>query len=189
MKATIVYLADTETENYGGRLMLGLHKIAGMGFEAARLPLHVSLKQPFKVPGLDEIEDFFDGFSQKRRPEILEFEELQVCESSVFGYDSGCLSLKLREAGRLREIQRELFEGLEERFGKCPAEHDEDYVFHMTVAIGGAPFQEYQRAYAVMKEADYGRKAVFDRLGLFLYDGDEIRTGRYFCYKTAKLAR
>ena len=41
--------------------------------------------------------------------------------------------MKLKQ---LVEAQRRLNEGLYAKFGPCPAEHDDDYVFHMTFAIG-----------------------------------------------------
>lgn len=62
MKATIVLIADNDAENYGRRLMLEAHRYGKMGFEMARLPQHVSLKQPFAIPSLENMEVFFDGF-------------------------------------------------------------------------------------------------------------------------------
>ncbi len=187
MKATIAYLADASTENYGKQLMLSAHKISGTGFEAARLPLHVSLKQPFIIPGLKEMESFFDEFAKGLGPVEFVFDSLQIYKSNVFGYDSGCLSLAVRQERKLMEIQNNLFLRLEKRFGECPADHDKDYSFHMTIAIGGTLFQEYGRAYEEMSRLDYTKRAVFDRLGLFYYDSDEIKQGTYFCYKTVEL--
>ena len=57
MKATIVLIADNEAENYGRKLMLKAHRAGGMGFEMARLPQHVSLKQPFAIESLEEAEE------------------------------------------------------------------------------------------------------------------------------------
>lgn len=53
MKATIVLIADNDAENYGRKLMLEAHRYGKMGFEMARLPQHVSLKQPFAIGGAD----------------------------------------------------------------------------------------------------------------------------------------
>lgn len=47
MKATFVLIADTNTENHGRRYMLEANRIGDIGFEMARLPHHISLKQPF----------------------------------------------------------------------------------------------------------------------------------------------
>lgn len=48
MKATLVLIADNKAENFGRRLMLDAHRAGDLGFEMARLPQHVSLKQPFQ---------------------------------------------------------------------------------------------------------------------------------------------
>ena len=84
-------------------------------------------------------------------------------------------------------MQRELFEKLEERFGPCPAEHDNDYVFHMTFAIGGAPYENYLQAYEALAKKAYEDELRFDKLGLLYYDDDAIIPGTYFCYKVADL--
>lgn len=68
MKATIVLIADNDAENYGRKLMLEAHRYGKMGFEMARLPQHVSLKQPFAVPGLEAMEAFFDRFAKELCP-------------------------------------------------------------------------------------------------------------------------
>ena len=47
MKATIVLIADCNAENFGRKMMLKAHRAGSLGFEMARLPQHVSLKQPF----------------------------------------------------------------------------------------------------------------------------------------------
>uniref|UniRef100_UPI0040569E61 2'-5' RNA ligase family protein n=1 Tax=Acetatifactor sp. TaxID=1872090 RepID=UPI0040569E61 len=124
----------------------------------------------------------------------VQFEELEICPSNVLGGNpSGVLSLRVKESKELREMQHKLFRELEKRFGPCPAEHDHDYVFHMTVALGGAPYENYERAYHSLR-ADKQLEWMlceefftFSRLGLLYYDDDEIHPGTYFCYKVVDL--
>lgn len=188
MKATIVLVADSAAENYGRKLMLAAHKAGGMGFEMARLPQHVSLKQPFSIPGIAEMEDFFDEFAVGKKAVRIKMEEVEVCPSNVLGgVPSGCLSMRTEQTKELKEMQKELFEKLEERFGPCPAEHDDDYVFHMTFAIGGAPYESYLQAYEVLAKKTYGETLKFDKLGLLYYNDDAISPGTYFCYKIVDL--
>lgn len=188
MKATIVLIADSAAENYGRKLMLAAHKAGGMGFEMARLPQHVSLKQPFSISNLAEMEDFFDEFTVGKKPVSIKMEEMEVCPNNVLGgTPSGCLSMRTEQSKELKEMQRELFEKLEARFGPCPAEHDDDYVFHMTFAIGGVPYENYLQAYEVLAKEAYGDEFRFDKLGLLYYDDDAIVPGTYFCYKVADL--
>lgn len=194
MKATIVLLANSEAENFGRNLMLEAHRAGDLGFEMARLPQHVSLKQPFSIPSLEEIAEFFVNYAKEQNPVEVIFEELEVCPSNVLGGNpSGVLSLRVKESEILRKMQKELFTKLEERFGPCPAEHDHDYVFHMTVALGRAPFANYEKAHRELRAdaelwKDMEEKAFcFDKLGLLYYDDDNICPGTYFCYKVYDL--
>lgn len=75
MKATIVLIADNDAENYGRKLMLEANRHGKMGFEMARLPQHISLKQPFAIPSLKNMEVFFDGFAKELCPFDIEFVE------------------------------------------------------------------------------------------------------------------
>ncbi|MDE6703107.1 MAG: 2'-5' RNA ligase family protein [Muribaculaceae bacterium] len=188
MKATVVLIADDEAENFGRKLMLDAHRFGNMGFEMARLPQHVSLKQPFVIPDLGRMEKFFDGFSKSLKPVDIEFIGMDLFPSNVLGgVESGCISLRVKTTEELLDAQKRLNEDLFKTFGACPAEHDDDYIFHMTFAIGGVDFQSYKRAYDVLKNSDYRHTFRFNRLGLFYYDDDNIIPGTYFCYKICSL--
>lgn len=188
MKATIVLIADNEAENFGRKLMLEAHRYGRMGFEMARLPQHISLKQPFVIADLESMETFFDEFSKTLRPFEIEFVGMDLFPSSVLGgVESGCMSLRVKETPQLVDAQKQLNVGLFRRFGPCPAEHDDDYIFHMTFAIGGGDYESYRKAYDRLKDSDYKRLFRFTRLGLFYYDDDNIIPGSYFCYKVSEL--
>ena len=188
MKATIVLIADNDAENYGRRLMLEAHRYGKMGFEMARLPQHVSLKQPFAIPSLENMEVFFDAFVKELSPFDIEFVDIDVFPSNVLGgTESGCMSLRVKETPQLVDAQKRLNEELYQLFGPCPAEHDDDYVFHMTFAIGGADYESYQRAYDVLMKNDYKQIFRFSKLGLLYYDDDNITPGTYFCYKVCDI--
>lgn len=188
MKATIVLIADDEVENYGRKILLEANRIGKVGFEMTRLPFHVSLKQPFIVPSLEEMEGFFDKFAKEVNSIEVNFEELVVYPNNAFGGEpSGCLSIKIKKTLELDGIQKKLFSDLERKFGPCPAPFDDDYVFHMTVAIGKAPYENYERAYDVLSKSNYSRSVKFQKMGLLYYDDDNFLPGTYFCYKTVDL--
>ena len=190
MKGTIVLLAGIEAENYGRKVMYKAHKAGNLGFEMARLPQHVSLKQPFSIPNLQQFEDFFDNFAETVNPVKIQFEKLNVFPSNVLGgAPSGCMSISARKSNELESLQNKLFQKLEECFGPCPAEHDDDYIFHMTIAIGGADYVNYKKAHQDLCILDFKREFVFDKLGLLYYDDDNIKPGTYFCYKIAELCK
>ena len=188
MKGTIVLLAGIEAENYGRKMMYEAHKAGNLGFEMARLPQHVSLKQPFLIPSLEEFEEFFDDFAKTACPVNIQFEDLHTFPSNVLGGKlSGGMSISARKSYELEALQKELFEKLEKKFGSCPADHDEDYVFHMTIAIGGAPYSNYEKANQELCKLNFKQQFLFDKLGLLYYDDDTINPGTYFCYKIAEL--
>lgn len=188
MKATIVLIAENDAENFGRKMMLEAHKHGQMGFEMARLPQHVSLKQPFVIPNLEEMEEYFDSFVKELSPIDIEFEDMDVFPSNVLGgVPSGVMSLRVKETQQLVDAQKRLNEGLVEKFGPCPAEHDNDYIFHMTFAIGGAGYEDYEKAYEEMKKYDYKKCFKFSKLGLLYYDDDNIKPGTYFCYKVSNI--
>lgn len=187
MKATFVLIADTNTENHGRRYMLEANRIGNVGFEMARLPHHISLKQPFIVSDLEMIESIFDEYAKTLNAVTVPMLKLDCFRSNVFGYESGCMSIRAESTPQLITMQQDLFALLEAKLGPCPAEHDADYVFHMTIAIGGAPYKNYEKSYQVMKKHDYHYDFHFNRLGLLYYDDDKIRPGTYFCYKIADL--
>lgn len=187
MKATIALLADVEAENFGRECMLEANRAGQTGFEAARLPMHISLKQPFHISNLEKLETIFNDYSRKITAITVPFVELCCFLTNVFGYESGCMYIQTEDMPELKAMQQKLLDLLETTLGPCPAEHDKDYTFHMTIAIGGAPYENYQKAYQVMKKHNFKQKCVFDKLGLFYYDDDIIKPGSYFCYKSIQL--
>lgn len=188
MKATVVLIADNDAENFGRKLMLEAHRYGKMGFEMARLPQHVSLKQPFAISDLRNMEVFFDEFAKELGPFDIQFVDLDIFPSNVLGgVESGCMSLRVKETPQLVNAQKRLNEELYKMFGPCPAEHDNDYIFHMMFAIGGADYESYQKAYDVLIKSDYKQTFRFGKLGLLYYDDDNITPGTYFCYKVLSL--
>lgn len=188
MKATIVLTGDPAAQNAGAQLMLAAHRLAGTGFEMARLPFHVSLKQPFTIQDLPALERFFDDFAATVPAMDIAFDVLELSpNSAIGGFASGCLSLRAVRTPALTGLQQRLFTALTDAFGPCPAPHDDDYVFHMTVAIGGAPYAAYAHAHRALAATDLPAQLRFDRLALLYYDNDAIAPGSYFCYKLCEL--
>lgn len=188
MKATIVLVGNTDAQNYGGKILLEAHKLAKTGFEMTRLPFHVSLKQPFLMHDLKEFENFFDKFAKTVNAMEIPFEEMVLSpNSSIGGTPSGCLALRAARIEELDILQRRFFYELTEKFGPCPAEHDDDYIFHMTLAVGNAPYENYTQAYQNLKTKPIPKQLVFDKIALFYYDDDSIAAGTYFCYKSYDL--
>ena len=185
MKAVFALLANNDLENYAKKLALRAHNIGKLGFEACRLPFHVSLKQPFDIPNVDTTEEYFDDFAKSISPVAIHFTGLDLFKANIMGNDSGCLLIKAERTPQLDELQKRFFAELSEKFGECKAEHDDDYVFHMTIAYGLAPAVQYDKVFNGLKGNDYNFESVFSQLGLFYYE--DIKPGAYFCYKKADI--
>lgn len=189
MKATIVLVGADNTQNYGRKLMLEAHRLGETGFEAARLPCHVSLKQTFTIRDFASFERFFDEFAETVKPVNIPMEQLVLYpNSSIGGLPSGCLALRATTTEELARLQKRLFQELEERFGPCPAMHDDNYMFHMTVAIGKAPYENYERAYRQLAAKPIPKELSYDKLAFFYYDDDALSSGTYFCYKICDIS-
>ncbi|MDR2941684.1 MAG: 2'-5' RNA ligase family protein [Treponema sp.] len=185
MKATFALLANNDLENYAKKLALKAQNTGKLGFEACRLPFHVSLKQPFDIPNLDSIEKYFDSFVKSINPITIHFTELDLYKANIMGNDSGVLSIKAERTKQLDELQKIFFAELDKKFGDCKAEHDDDYVFHMTISYGLAPSVQYDKVFNELKGYDYNFESVFSQLGLFYYE--DFKPGAYFCYKKADI--
>ncbi|SCN26289.1 hypothetical protein N3C_2765 [Clostridium sp. N3C] len=96
--------------------------------------------------------------------------------------------LKAEKTKELSSIHKDLTNRLEERFGPCNAAFDGDaYEFHMTIAIGGKSYSEYEKVISELKKKDLSFTTVFNELALFYYDSDNIEPGTYYCYKRVNL--
>jgi 2'-5' RNA ligase len=185
MKAAFVLLANNELENYAKKLALKAHNTGKLGFEACRLPFHVSLKQPFDIPDVDSIEEYFDSFVKTIKPVTVRFTELDLYKANIMGNDSGVLSIRAERTRQLDDLQKRFFAELNDRFGECKAEHDDDYVFLLTICYGLATAVQYEKVFNELKNDNYNFESVFSQLGLIYIE--ELKHGAYFCYKKADI--
>ena len=170
--------------------MLEANRLGQTGFEMARLPFHVSLKQTFLINDFDAFERFFDEFAPTVAQTEIPFETLVLSpNNSIGGTPSGVLALRATRTAELDTLQKRLFRELANAFGPCPAEHDDDYIFHMTLAIGKAPYESYVCAYEGLISKPIPKSLCFDKLAFFYYDDDAISQGSYFCYKIYELKK
>ncbi len=188
MKATFVLLANYEADNLAKKILLEAHKIGRVGFESARIPSHISLKQPFKINSLEEIERYFDEFSSNLKAMSIELTTLDYLSINSFAYESGLIWFNINETKELRHIHNNLNKELEERFGSTKANFDGvNYRFHMTIALAGKPFDVYKDTFEKLEKKEYNKTYVFDEIALLYYDDDVIKPGTYISYKRIKL--
>lgn len=188
MKATFVLIANNEVEYLARKIMLEANKKGNLGFESTRLPQHVSLKQPFKIDSLEKIDEFFEKFAKTLKPIKMNLMEVECLPCDTFGVASGLLWFHVKRNKELTEIHNRLNGTLADEFSNTNAPFDgEQYEFHMTISIGGAPYESYKYAYDNLKQKSYYKDFIFDEIGLFYYDEDDIKPGTYFCYRRIKL--
>lgn len=185
MKAAIALLIEGEAYVAVRRVALELHEQYGCGLSAAQLPVHVSLKQPFQISSLPEIEAFFDGFVASLEPINLTLSTLEF-----FNVDAVMtVYLGVLEDAILRPIHKRLNTELENQFGNTQAPFDgETYHFHATAAI------EYENTKTLEAQKlragerfDISTTAI--SLGLFIYTRDDSALPAYVCYKISEIKK
>jgi 2'-5' RNA ligase len=98
-KAAIVLLVDPTVHNFMRRLSLRLYNEFGLGFRAARLPPHITLKQPFHTSRLPPLERYFDGLAAELEPIPITLERLEFKTGEVMGEEVGLLASSGRRTG------------------------------------------------------------------------------------------
>ena len=70
---------------------------------------NVCLKQPFKIPSIDLIENIFDDYAQGLKEISVPLLQLDCFPSNIFGYESGVLSIRAEKTPQLEKMQKDLF--------------------------------------------------------------------------------
>jgi 2'-5' RNA ligase len=183
MKAAIALILEGEAHAAVRRVALELHEQYGYCLQAAQLPVHISLKQVFAVPNLEDIETFFDAFASSLEPIHLTLPTLEFwnIDGVMIAY------LDVLEDSVLRPLHNRLNIELEAVFGSTPAPFDGDlYHFHATAAMEYTNPQTLEAQVKRMGER-FDLKTTASSLGLFIYTRDDFEVASYLCYKTLTL--
>jgi len=174
MKAAFALLADRETFNFVSRAAWQMHARHGLGIGARRLPPHVSLKQPFEIGHLEDLEAYAEEFAAGVAPFAVELDGWELWEYPAGTPESGVLSLRVRQTPSLRALHDRLNAELAARFGERETRADfdgETYRFHLTIAAGGGTIAAYRRAFAQCRNEPLPVQAFTARaLAIFVYD-------------------
>ena len=178
LKAAIALLPDFPTQNRIRRLTLRLDDEFGTGLAAGILPPHVSLKQPFEVRDLGRLDRYFDEWASSLSPRSAMLGVLRV-------WPKGVAYLTVDDDALLRPLHERLVRELPEALGHpTPAEFDDEYVFHLTVAFGGpGRYEEIEAAYRNVR-MDWA--CTLDALALFVYREADLGW-EYIHYRTISL--
>jgi 2'-5' RNA ligase len=184
MKATFALLANREVHNFVRKLTWDLHRRYRVGVDIARLPPHISLKQPFPVQDLDALETCMDEFGGNIRPCEVHLVQLQLVKTAIDNWETGILWIDVQETPYLRELHQQLNRELAARFENTQAPFDgENYHFHMSVAIGSQSWEVYQRLFKDIAGTPIDLRFIARELALFVYDDSPSLGAGYMTYK------
>jgi hypothetical protein len=98
---------------------------------------------------------------------------LQIVPAQTGELDSGILWIDVQETEFLRGLHNRLNRELEQLLGNAQAPFDgPEYHFHMTVAIGGQPFEVYQKILAEFSGRVVNLNSTVQELALLGYDDE-----------------
>lgn len=189
MKASLAVLADLDTYNSVRRLAWRMHTQFGITALHAHLPPHVSLKQPFSVPSAEALERYVDALATEIQPFVVHLTALALRAIAREGAEYGLLWFDVEESTTLRGLHERLNDELERLFGNTQAPFDGDeYLFHMTVAMGGQPPALYQQFLNSVGAAKMDSYFMARHLAVFVYDEPMGPAGEYLTYKIIPLS-
>jgi 2'-5' RNA ligase len=190
MKATFALLANRRIYNLVRKLAWQVHQKYHTGIEVTRLPPHVSLKQPFDITDMSLLEEYMVELAGSISPFDVRLRELQIIPAKIEELDSGILWIDVEETEYLRALHNRLNHELGSLLGDAPAPFDGDaYHFHMTVAIGGQPFEVYQKILADFAGRVKNLSTRVDELALFSYDDEATLDKGYLTYMVLPLGK
>ena len=183
MKAAFALLADYATHNAVRKLAWQMYQNYGISLETSRLPPHVSLKQPFDIPNISDLEEYMTELAGSLSPIDITLTELELIEVTGANGPSGILWLQVEQTSALHKLHTHLNQELASRFGNTQADFDgPGYQFHMTIAIGGSSLVDSRRAYGDFKDSWREVRFRADTLALFAYDNISSQPD-YISYK------
>lgn len=190
MKATFALLANRQVYNLVRKLAWEVHRKYHTGIDVTRLPPHISLKQPFDIADLALLEDYMFELAGSISPFEVTLTGLQIVPAKTGELDSGILWIDVQETELLRELHNRLNHELEQRLGNAQAPFDgAAYHFHMTVAIGGQPFEVYQKILAEFSGRVVNPNSMLQELALLGYDDEASLDKGYLTYMVLPLGK
>jgi 2'-5' RNA ligase len=155
-------------------------------FLGSLLPSHVSLKQPFTFENMDILEGWFDSFSQRIAPFLIELDHVYYDEWN----EHAIVGLSIHETPTLRALHNQINHELKDVVHDPSAPHDGDeYRFHLTVELGKVGnTNPFKRFYESLPEKQISLSFKAEFIVLFYYADGPIEKGSFICYKVLPLS-
>jgi 2'-5' RNA ligase len=178
MRCGIALIVDNEIHNYAVKKAVEINKLLDNGFIGVRFLAHVSVKQPYHIDDLQEMEKYFDTLTKSLLPFEIEVSGTYLWQQII--------GLVVVENSQLRSLHNRINRELKERFTNTEAPYDGDeYRFHVTIAYGGSSIVGYKHAYESVKDENYHRKSIANEMALFYSEEDEGLN--FVTYRKSKL--
>jgi 2'-5' RNA ligase len=190
MKAAFALLVDHNAHNFIRKLAVDINAKYKTGFLASLLPPHVSLKQPFSVSSLPELETYFDQLVESIEPFEITLARLELEIVPSRDDELGILWLDVQENPALRDLHERINRELSERFENTAAPFDgPDYRFHATVELGGQPADVYRKIYAEYEHIEVNLRFAAREIAMFYYDDLSGKPGSFITYKVLPVGK
>ena len=185
MKAAIALLSDHHVQNVTRRMVYEINQRARIKFLGSLLPAHVSLKQPFTFESMDDLEDWFESFSQSAAPFRIDLARVYYDEWDQYAI----VGFEVLETPILRALHERINQELKEFVRDPSAPHDgEEYRFHLTIELGETGnLNPYKQFYESLTEKDVALSFTAGQIALFFYADGPIEIGSFICYKILPL--
>lgn len=188
MRVAFALLVDHKVHNFMRKLAVDIHVRYETGFLGALLPPHISLKQPFQVADLAELETYFCRLAQSIQPFDITLDGLELQIVSVDDDEYAILWLSVQKNQRLRDLHNRVNQELSEQFEHTSAPFDgAGYRFHATVALGEQP-EVYRGIYEEYRHLTVNLRYTVREIAMFYYD-DGGRPGTFITYKVLPVGR
>ena len=188
MKAAFALLADAPTHNKVRGLTWHMYQKYGISLGACRLPPHISLKQPFDILDVRDLEGYMTELVASLPPVDITLTEMQLIEMAGSEGPSGILWLQADKSPILRQLHARLNKELALRFGDTHADFDgPEYQFHLTLTLGKLPLARYQAIYQEFQDVLGVFRFQARSLALFAYDNSIGSETEYISYKILPL--
>jgi len=189
VKAAFALLVDADVQNLVRAVVWEIHRKYRTNIDVARLPQHVSLKQPFEITALGPVEQYMSELAASVPPVELHLTHLETVPARIENVDSAILWMDVEQTAALQALHARLNDELASRFVNTAADYDGvTYHFHLTLMIGGQPLTIYQKIHAEYAHRLADLRADARQLAMFIYDERDSLNATYMLYRILPLA-
>jgi hypothetical protein len=186
MKAAIALLSDYQIQNLARRIVYQMTQYGKVELLDSLLPAHVSLKQPFTFENMKTLEGWFDLFSQRVPPFLVEFDHIYYDAWDKYAI----VGFHVIETPMLRGLHNQINQELKDVVRDPSANFDGDpYRFHLTIELGEVgDTNPYKQLYDSLPEKQIEASFMAEQIALFYYQDGPIGLGTFNCYKVLPLS-